>query len=153
MGKRLWISVGVLAAILLVAGLSINRAYGQLVDVTPPTIVSVSVTPEVLWPPNHKMKTVTVSAVVTDDTDLAPTWTILSVASNEPVTGPGDVTSPDWVITSPTTVQLRAERLGTGTGRIYTITIQASDISGNTATATVNVTVPHDKGKHKGKNK
>jgi hypothetical protein len=39
------------------------------------------------------------------------------------------------------TVQLRAERCGTGTGRIYTITVQCKDASGNTSTKTTTVTV------------
>jgi len=49
--------------------------------------------------------------------------------------------------TADTEFQLRAERLGGGTGRIYTITYTASDASGNTATATATVTVPHDMSK------
>ena len=44
-------------------------------------------------------------------------------------------------------VQLRAERSGTGDGRVYTITITASDASGNQSTATVDVRVPHDRKK------
>jgi hypothetical protein len=136
----------------LAAALSVGIASGQEPpppDVTVPAVQSVSADPSVLWPPNHKMRTVTVSAVVTDDTDPAPTWAITGVTSNEPEAGPGADKSPDCVITGPNTVQLRAERLGNGSGRIYTITITASDASGNTATATVEVTVPHDKGKKK----
>lgn len=60
--------------------------------------------------------------------------------------GGGD-TPPDWVITGPLTVDLRAERSGKGSGRVYTITVECSDASGNTATKTVTVTVPHDQGK------
>jgi hypothetical protein len=47
--------------------------------------------------------------------------------------------------------QLRAERLGNGNSRVYTITYQAADSSGNTVLAEAIVTVPHDMGK--GKNK
>ena len=43
------------------------------------------------------------------------------------------------------TLQLRAERSGTGEGRIYTITITATDESGNSSQAQVNIIVPHDK--------
>jgi hypothetical protein len=42
------------------------------------------------------------------------------------------------------TVQVRASRLGSGDGRIYTITAQASDLAGNTATAVSACLVPHD---------
>jgi hypothetical protein len=41
-------------------------------------------------------------------------------------------------------VKLRAERSGSGNGRIYTITITATDASGNIGIATVTVLVPHD---------
>jgi len=40
--------------------------------------------------------------------------------------------------------QLRADRAASGPGRIYTITIRATDAAGNTNTATVQVPVPHD---------
>ena len=119
-----------------------------VVDTNPPVIVSASATPNVLWPPNHKLINVTVHATVTDPCD-ATTWKIISVQSNEAVNmiGSGH-TAPDWVITGDHTVQLRAERSGAGHGRIYTITIQAVDAAGNlSAPATVTVTVPHDQGK------
>lgn len=62
-------------------------------------------------------------------------------------------TSPDW--TEPVidqgngiiTFQLRAEHSGKGNGRVYKITITAVDTSNNTATANVEITVPHDKKK------
>ena len=41
---------------------------------------------------------------------------------------------------------LRAERLGTGTGRVYTFTYQGSDRAGNSATCRTSVAVPHDQG-------
>ena len=50
----------------------------------------------------------------------------------------------DSQITGPLTVRLRAERLGEGTGRVYTIVIKCTDRAGNSAFKTVTVTVPHD---------
>jgi len=38
---------------------------------------------------------------------------------------------------------LRAERSGTGTGRIYTITYEVTDESGNSSSSSTTVTVPH----------
>jgi hypothetical protein len=118
-----------------------------VVDTTPPVIASVSTQPKSLWPPNHKMVNVKVSARVTD-TCSATTWAIVKVTSNEAVNGNGDGnTSPDWIITGPHTVQLRAERAGLGRGRVYTITVQATDAAGNVSpNAVVKVTVPHDQG-------
>ena len=78
------------------------------------------------------------------------------VASNEPEDGLGDGdTAPDW--TEPVidqdngiiTLQLRAERSGTGDGRVYTITIVATDEAGNASTVDVPLVVPHDKRKQK----
>jgi hypothetical protein len=40
-------------------------------------------------------------------------------------------------------VRLRAERAGGGNGRIYTITIHATDTYGNTSSQSVAVLVPH----------
>ena len=120
---------------------------GQLVPVpdVAPVITSISVTPNVLWPANHKMVAVQVSAVVTDTGPT--TWRIMSISSSEAVDAPGSGhTSPDWTITGDTTAMLRAERTGKSpTGRVYTITVQATDGAGNhSALSTVTVTVPHN---------
>ena len=65
-------------------------------------------------------------------------------ASNEP----SDPNAPDIVITGdgvgPRTILVRAFRLGNGTGRVYTLTATATDITGNTTSSTEMCTVPHD---------
>ena len=48
-------------------------------------------------------------------------------------------------ITGPLTVNLRAERSGTGTGRIYTIQVEGRDATGNTTLQAVSVAVPLDR--------
>jgi hypothetical protein len=117
-------------------------------DEIAPTFDEVSVTPDVLWPPNHKYVDVTATVVVSDNFDPNPTVTLVEVTSNEPDNGLGDGDTPnDIVIVDDFHFQLRAERSGTGTGRIYTITYEVSDACGNTATATVTVTVPKDQEK------
>jgi hypothetical protein len=72
---------------------------------------------------------------------------IASVSSNEPENGTGDGdTAPDWQVTGALSIELRAERAGTGTGRIYSIAVSCTDRSGNvSAPALVNVTVPHNR--------
>lgn len=122
-----------------------------VVDTTPPVITSVTANPDVLWPPNHKFVNISVSAQVTDTCDRT-TWKIISVTSNEPVNGHGSGhTSPDWEITGDHTLKLRAERSGEGDGRIYTITVQATDTSGNLSEpGTVTVTVPKSQGNGNG---
>jgi hypothetical protein len=64
----------------------------------------------------------------------------LSVASNEAING----TAPDWVVEDSHHVQLRANRSGTGTGRVYAITVISTDTAGNSSTKTVTVTVPRN---------
>jgi hypothetical protein len=115
-------------------------------DTTPPTITTCSVTPGLLWPPNHKMVDITVAYSVTDNMDAAGDISCkLSVTSSEPDNGLGDGdTAGDIEIIDAHHVRLRAERSGKGTGRVYTITITCTDSSGNTSTKTCTVTVPHD---------
>jgi hypothetical protein len=116
-----------------------------ILDRLPPTISSLSVDPFELWPPNHKFRPVTVTVVASDacgGTNV--TCRITDIRSNEPVWGRGDRTSPDWVITGDLTAKLRAERLGRGNGRVYTLTIECSDAAGNISQGEVTVTVPHD---------
>jgi hypothetical protein len=123
-----------------------------VVDTTPPVIVSAAADPKVLWPPNHKMIPIVVSAEVTD-TCGSTTWKIVSVRSNGPVNGRGDGnTAPDRVITGNHTLKLRAERSGTKQDRVYTIIIQAKDQSGNLSqTKAITVTVPKSQGNAKGR--
>ncbi|MGA1842736.1 MAG: FG-GAP-like repeat-containing protein [bacterium] len=120
-----------------------------IVDTTPPLIKSLTASPNNLWPPNHEMVPVTVTCVCEDICDISPVCMIISVVSNQPVNGTGDGdTSPDWIITGDLSVNLRAERSGNDkSGRIYTITVECTDFSGNSSRATVNVIVPHDQGK------
>jgi len=114
----------------------------------PPTINNISANPSVLWPANHKMVPVAVAVSASDNCDAAPVCRITSVSSNERVDGLGDGdTAPDWEITGNLTVNLRAERSGTGSDRVYTIAAQCTDVSGNSSTTTVAVTVPHDQKK------
>lgn len=130
------------------AGLSAScETTVTVVDTNPPVITNAWASPDVLWPPNHKLVTVTIHADVTDSCD-STTWKIIGVQSSEAVNEKGSGnTSPDWEILGPHTVALRAERSGTGPGRVYTITIQAVDASGNlSAPFNVTVTVPHDQG-------
>ncbi len=118
----------------------------DLCDEIPPTL-DVSVTPETLWPANHKYVSVTATVTATDNFDPSPTVALVSVTSNEPDNGEDDGdTTDDVVIVDDTTFKLRAERSGSGTGRIYTITYQATDACGNSTTATATVNVPLSQG-------
>lgn len=121
-----------------------------LVDNQPPVISGESSSIYVLSPPNHTMRDATINYTATDNCAVTST---LSVTSNEPVNGTGDGdTDPDWVVVDNHSVQLRAERSANGNGRIYTVTITATDAAGNTSAKTVEVRVPHNiKNPHSGK--
>jgi hypothetical protein len=114
-------------------------------DTIAPTIQSLTASPNVLWPPNHQMIPVNVSALVNDACDSSPVTRIIAVESNEPVNGNGDGdTAPDWAVTGNLTLNLRAERAGGGSGRVYTITVESRDASGNVSVKQVAVSVPHN---------
>jgi hypothetical protein len=107
----------------------------------------------ILWPPNHKMVNVTIQANARDNSG-GPVTLATVVSSNEPQEGLGDGDkSPDWsepVIDQGNgiiTLQLRAERSGSGNGRVYTITITGRDGLGNSSQANFEIIVPHDIGK------
>jgi len=111
-----------------------------------PVIVSATASPNVLFPPNHKLVPVTITV---NATGSFVSCVILGVRSNQPINGKGDGnTSPDWIITGDLTLLLRAERAGNiKTDRVYTITVLCADSFGNTTRTNVTVTVPHDHGK------
>jgi hypothetical protein len=118
-------------------------------DTMAPVISGVAATPDTLGPPNHNMIDVTVAYQTVDlgadghtIVTTAPSCG-LAATSNEPVNGTSDGnTSTDWLIVDAHHVQLRAERAGTGTGRVYTIAIRCVDAAGNPSSAAATVRVP-----------
>jgi uncharacterized repeat protein (TIGR03803 family) len=116
-----------------------------VVDTTPPTISGLTVTPNVLWPPDGKMVEVTVNYTASDDCGAVSQ--ALSVTSNDASGGSGHRAGADWVIKDDHHVLLRAERSGQGIGRVYAITVIATDSTGNWSTKRVTVTVPKHRGK------
>jgi hypothetical protein len=119
-------------------------------DATPPVITLTSGA-LVLGPPNHSYHTFNIAALVASASDLCDASVdindvvISQVTSDEPedATGNGDGNTLNDIVIAPDckSVQLRAERSGTGDGRVYKITLQVKDSSGNVATAVRQVTV------------
>jgi hypothetical protein len=107
----------------------------------PPVITDASASPAVLWPPNNKIVDVTINYTATDDWST-PTCEITSVTANEPIS------SSDYQIVDAHHVKLIAQRLGSGNGRNYDVTITCVDDFGQSSTQTVTVIVPHDQGRY-----
>jgi hypothetical protein len=113
-------------------------------DTLPPTL-SVSVSPATLWPPNEKLIPITVTLTVKDDYDPQPEIKLESITANE--TLEKDDIKEAKIGTDDRSFSLAAKREGSNkAGRIYTITYSATDASGNKATASTSVIVPHDQG-------
>jgi hypothetical protein len=127
-----------------------NAASGtfsvEVIDDTPPVITRVTATPQVLWPANHRLVEVRLTVEAADNADPSPQTRIISVLANEAIDAPGsgNTIDYDWQILEPLVVELRAERSGQSTDRIYTIVIECVDGSGNRSFATVPVVVPHE---------
>jgi len=122
-----------------------------IIDSTPPRLAPVA-NKILLWPPDHSMVNILINANAHDNSGL-PVMLSASVSSNEPETGLEDEDiGPDWSIPSidqaqgTIALQLRAERSGRGQGRQYTVTITATDQSGNASAANIKILVPYNQG-------
>jgi hypothetical protein len=114
------------------------------VDVTPPTL-SITLSPVTLWPPNNKLMPVAATITVKDDYDPEPEIKLESITSSEALAA-DDIQGAQFG-TDDRSFSLMATRAGNNlAGRIYTVTYSATDGSGNKATASTTVLVPHDQG-------
>jgi murein DD-endopeptidase MepM/ murein hydrolase activator NlpD len=105
----------------------------------PPSCDSASPNIGLLWPPNNKFVSVNIFNI-----ENADSITIISVFQDEPVGSDIDANN-----MSTNTVNLRAQRDGTGDGRVYHIVFSATGVGG-TCQGEVKVIVPHDLGKGQG---
>jgi len=104
-------------------------------DVTPPEF-SLSVEPNVLWPPNNKMVKITPWPVVGDHCDESVEVSLVDITMG----AEGDVN--DYVqIDGDGSIYLRASKGRGGAVRIYTLTYEAVDDSGNAAIDSATVVV------------
>jgi len=114
-----------------------------VIDTQPPD-VTYSVSQPELWPPNHNLVNVGLSASATDNCSQGNVPVTVRVFSNEDDTAPGGgrAFSPDAVDIGPTTLRLRQERVGNSIGRVYLIVVSATDSSGNVGVNCCTVIVP-----------
>lgn len=112
-------------------------------DTMAPTL-SVSLSPNNLWPPNHKLVEITARVLVSDTCDANPAVQLISITSSDPL-GADDVQAvgggPVPFGTDVRSFLLRADRSKSNPVRIYTVTYTAKDASGNTTTASAPVRV------------
>jgi hypothetical protein len=118
-----------------------------IIDNTMPTLAPVA-DKTILWPPNKQMVPVTIQANASDNSGI-PVDLKVAVACNESQNGGVYWTQPVINQNEGTIyLELQADRFGKGDGRQYTVTITATDQSGNASTANVKILVPHDQGKN-----
>jgi hypothetical protein len=109
-------------------------------DTVAPVIQTLSASPSLLRSVTNTLVDVTVSGTATDTVTPVPTLQITGATSNEadPTGNPGDL-SPDFQASTALTWKFRSERFTYV--RVYTVTVSATDGSGNVGTATVPVRV------------
>src|SRR5207302_4357791 len=121
-----------------------SKALTVQIDKTPPVVSGLRASGCTLWPPNNQMVQVATIAAADALSGLAPGSFQVTGSSSEP----SDPSKPDVVLipngSGGYVIQLRARRLGSGTGRIYTLQATVTDLAGNTVTSTSTCTVPRD---------
>jgi hypothetical protein len=113
------------------------------IETTPP-VITTSVHPSILWPPNGRMVPVVISGTITDaGSGVDPRTAIYEVQDEYGRVAPRGPVSLSAEGGYAFTVLLQASRRKYDSdGRQYTITVRAEDRSGNDASANVVVTVP-----------
>ncbi|HEX6256466.1 MAG TPA: ExeM/NucH family extracellular endonuclease [Euzebyales bacterium] len=98
--------------------------------------------PDRLFPPNHQFVEIAIDGVTDPEGDPV-TIVVDSIFSDEAVDAEdsGD-TAPDARGVGESTAEVRAERVGDGNGRVYTIGFTATDAFGGSCTGEVTVGVP-----------
>jgi hypothetical protein len=104
----------------------------MIIDSQPPK-VSCVLTQAVLWPPNHELANVGLSAEVSDNCGSGSISLTIGLFSNEDDVGPAGIAhfSPDAANIGVGTLRLRRECAANSGGRVYLIVITAKDASGN----------------------
>jgi predicted extracellular nuclease len=105
--------------------------------------ITVSATPDSLWPPNHKLRRITLRA--SDGTSTGFVVEALDGASSEADSGLGRDDVPNDIVITGGALELRAERYSTS-GRTYTIEVAASG-GGQVKFGSIAVFVPHSLGR------
>lgn len=131
--------------VLVTDGFSTGMATAPL-GVAGPDCTTATPSTATLAPRGHEMRPITVEGVGAGDGG-DPAITITGIRADEPADAIGDgSTGPDASGVGSDTAHVRAERSGTGDGRVYHLAFQASDEVGGSCTGTVQVSVPLSSG-------
>jgi len=135
-------------------GLSSSATTQVTIQDTTAPLLSVSLSPNSLQPPNHKLIPITATVSASDACSAKVTVRLDSIVSNEPDNGTGDGDQPNDiqatdggpVPSAATFASSSCERNApaAGDGRIYTVTYSAADASGNSTSAVAYVVVGTD---------
>ena len=128
----------------------VAQARTSHIDSTIP-IVSASAHPSSLWPPNHKFVRATVTGHVFDASGFVRRAVSYHVVDEYGQVQPSGTVRVRGNGNYSFVIRLQSSRLGQDKdGRLYTIVISATNLSGATGSATTFVVVPHDQGGHGG---
>ena len=112
----------------------------------PPDCSAVTASRPVLTTHNRRLVAVSLDGATDPDGDPV-TVSVDGVTQDEPVTGPGDPTSPDAIDEGEGELRVRAERSPRGDGRVYRIAFTVTDGRGGSCSGTATVSVPRKKRK------
>ena len=111
-------------------------------DTAPPVMTARRQPPTLLWSPNKTMTPVTVSGIVTDATTVSVSFKVVDEYGKMQPAGTVTVGAGG---NYSFVVKLEAYRNGNDSnGRLYTITVTATDAGGRIRTASTIVLVPHN---------
>lgn len=120
----------------------------MVIDNVAPVVSNLSASPNVLWPPNRKMRDVSLTYNISENCGCDP---VVTITSNEPENGTGDGDKgPDWEVVENSVsqtgalIRLRAEKGNKSIARVYTIKVSCTDGSGNTDDDETQVRIAHN---------
>jgi hypothetical protein len=129
-------------------GTSAFKVSTVTVTDTMPPAVTCHVAANTLWPPNHEFVDVGFVYSAGDVCATQPLAVAIAVTSDEhpsqELGAGGPVHCADAEVGPDGSVRLRAERSGNGDGRVYRITVTATDSCGNATACSAEVRVPHN---------
>jgi len=125
-------------------------------DTQAPTITFNGQTPS-MWPPNHTYHTFTAANFISSVSDNCDSLSVSDVYITnatsdeaENAGGSGNTLNDIVIAGDCKSIQLRAERINSGNGRVYTIYFKLKDSSGNFTTGTAKVYSPKNEGETPG---